>query len=60
MRTKAFLIIMIALLVVPAVADAQNWILRARYIAVNPKDSSASAAVTPGPPALVRTATRRP
>ncbi len=40
MRLKAFFIIMAALLVIPNVADAQNWILRARVISVDPNDSS--------------------
>lgn len=40
MRTKMFLVIMIVVLVVPTVADAQSWILRARAISVQPNDSS--------------------
>jgi outer membrane protein len=32
--------VMMALLVVPAVADAQDWILRVRGIAIDPNDSS--------------------
>ena len=40
MRTKTVLIIMIALLVVPAIADAQSWIFRVRGISVQPNDDS--------------------
>ena len=40
MRVKALFLIVVVLLVVPAVADAQNWILRARAIGVMPNDSS--------------------
>ena len=40
MRMKAILFIMVAVLVVPNIADAQNWILRARVIGVQPNDSS--------------------
>ena len=39
MRTKAILFIVVALLVLPNIADAQNWILRARAIGVEPNDS---------------------
>lgn len=40
MRTKSFLIVMLAMLAMPVVADAGDWILRVRGIGVNPNDSS--------------------
>jgi outer membrane protein len=40
MRVKAFVLIMVAVLVVPAVANAQSWTLRARAINISPDDSS--------------------
>jgi outer membrane protein len=46
MRTKYIVLIMVALLVVPAVADAQNWILRVRGIMIDPDDSSGEIGAT--------------
>jgi len=40
MKTKAFLIVMIAMLAMPLAADAGDWILRARVINVDPNESS--------------------
>lgn len=40
MRLRALFVILVVVLVVPAVADAQNWILRARAISVDPNESS--------------------
>jgi len=40
MKTKALLIIMIAMLAIPVAADAGDWILRARVINVDPNESS--------------------
>jgi outer membrane protein len=40
MRVKALIMIMVAVLVVPAVADAQSWILRVRAINISPNDGS--------------------
>lgn len=40
MRTKALLIVMLAMLVIPATADAGDWIVRIRGINVDPNDSS--------------------
>ncbi len=40
MRTKAVLVIMIAMLAMPVAADAGDWIVRLRGISVNPDDSS--------------------
>lgn len=46
MKTKAFLIIMIAMLAIPASAASGDWILRARFIAVDPNDSSSEIGAT--------------
>ncbi len=46
MRARILIGVMIALLVVPAVADAQNWILRVRGISIDPDDSSGEIGAT--------------
>jgi outer membrane protein len=40
MKTKALLIIMIAMLAIPAAADSGDWIVRLRGIEIDPNDSS--------------------
>ncbi len=40
MKTKALLIVMIAMLAIPAAADSGDWIVRLRGIEVDPNDSS--------------------
>jgi len=40
MRTKALLIIMIAMMAIPAAAESGDWIVRLRGIQIDPNDSS--------------------
>jgi outer membrane protein len=42
MRVKAFVMVLVAVLVVPAIADAQSWVVRVRAINISPNDSSES------------------